>query len=1226
MTNLMNEPPAAVISELAAAVATAPSSTSSIPDAPLSESGAAAAEDSAGGGAGGSVCRKKRIKCSGDDPCTHCVSFGLECAYTTPQKKRGPQKRTAVQAAPAPKAPSTLERLKNVEALLTTLIQAKPGSAEEAAANGESESNIVLNADGSATPLQHLTETTPIDIQAPDEEAKQQKKRQRAKDGKTGERKRRKKAELEVLAGAGAEEIMKEVEGVKEALIREALAKEKKLAKETLSKEEKLLAAAATVAAARGGLPIEERRANVDINGFAKPHGVGGMVGAHDPLPPTPLSASAVASNPTIPAGAHTSHMPPNASPHGLSSTTLSAHSSAPNPHPTHTETQVPPSRVIHYHPPPTHHIPHSGFRGIALSLQRKMRRGIKPTHGSATPPESSQDLVQVSSSGSSGAHNTERTVVEDLASDTILFYGSTSTTTSSAWRQSPRFAGGVMSISLSFEATPSKDDSNWLVDTPPCSPDLVLHLVGLYFSHVHPYFPMIDRHAFARQFKEKRTEHFALLLNSMCALMTQQTRDVSLWSTSPSHVELHNAFFERARVLVGRQFDWPHINNVQALLLLCMVGQGTNINASSYHYLGIAHRQAVEMGMHRNLDNLHHPNLSPALRQSMRATWFCLYILDRYTSVVEGRPMAISDEEWDTPFPSGEDQDLLHLKFHVGLCEILGRIANYVNRPGKPPGVLTRPPGYPSPLTSFRPYPTDPKAVVNELGAQLISWKDALPSYLKARPGAGSIWGFHHHLYGVYHTAWVLLRRLDTGHFDGECVRHAEEIGYVLEFLPAQTKSSGASSGLKDDGGKAPESPEGGPMWTPGFVFVMPLIVYSALTSATLFLDMVLASHHHQQQPPQTPGSVTGGNGGVELVGAKELQRALVAFERLKDTSLFASYYGQLCVEVLRSKGICLETYMSSSSAQAQSARASPEETMPGTHSAVPPQEPQQQKQPSASDPVSQLRAAAKAAVAAQQASQAAAALRASRLGLHPTSINPMTTPTSPPLMHPNSSTSTSAPADTSIPATAKPFVVPSGAAVPVYPRTPDTRRLVTKYPNAPTTTASTSSTSTLMHTQSPQSSLGSRVAATVDPHLAETFAQSFGGVFQRTNSGGSTGSNSLLDLQGAATTPSETPQQGVHTPTTGLGNEQQRQNVSAGYFDPMLFANLTPDGGVSAGGVSTPGTNPPPFFSDSVFSDLLGPLVDYSIWQELAGVMGGSWGGKGGVGLPQGGQGDGK
>ncbi|KAJ3257595.1 Transcriptional activator of fatty acid utilization [Chytriomyces hyalinus] len=562
------------------------------------------------------------------------------------------------------------------------------------------------------------------------------------------------------------------------------------------------------------------------------------------------------------------------------------------------------------------------GFRGIALSLQRKMRRGIhqpasqppnpvtSPSEFLASAPTSPTGPVNggSSSSASSSAYSQHQsstqpaggeytTIVEDLASDAILFFGSTSTTTSSAWRQSPRFAGGIMNISLSFEANPP---STKVLDgdySPPCSMELVLHLVGLYFKHVHPYFPMIHKVRFFQQLKEKRTDHFNLLLNSMCALMSQQCRDLNDWGVV-NPVELHMAFFERARVLLGQQFDWPHINNVQALLLLCMVGQGTNINATSYHYIGIAHRLAVELGMHRNLDNLKHPALDSELLEAMRATWFCLYILDQYTSVVEGRPSAISDDEWDTPFPTCTSFEITMLRHHVGLCEILGRIGNAVNRPGKP-GLTSRPSIFPH-LASTPAAPRDLKKVIDEINANLAAWYSNLPPELAQRPDSNSTWSFHHHLYAMFHTASVLLHRLDVSKFDQTCAMNACEISRVLECLPVPPL------GMEAKGkGVYHETP---------FVFVLPLIVYSALTASTLFLDLTLAARPQDvttkkrksraAKAASLAGKVTPETG---RMAAKQLRKSLVAFDRLKTTSLFANYYGQLIVEVLRNDQVVL-------------------------------------------------------------------------------------------------------------------------------------------------------------------------------------------------------------------------------------------------------------------------------------------------------------------------------
>ncbi|KAJ3028628.1 hypothetical protein HDV00_010115, partial [Rhizophlyctis rosea] len=60
-------------------------------------------------------CRKKRTKCTGEQPCSTCVSFDTQCIYTPRVKKRGPVTKKDQF--------STLEsRLKTVESLLTNLL------------------------------------------------------------------------------------------------------------------------------------------------------------------------------------------------------------------------------------------------------------------------------------------------------------------------------------------------------------------------------------------------------------------------------------------------------------------------------------------------------------------------------------------------------------------------------------------------------------------------------------------------------------------------------------------------------------------------------------------------------------------------------------------------------------------------------------------------------------------------------------------------------------------------------------------------------------------------------------------------------------------------------------------------------------------------------------------------------------------------------------------------
>ncbi|RKO89665.1 hypothetical protein BDK51DRAFT_18887, partial [Blyttiomyces helicus] len=168
---------------------------------------------------------------------------------------------------------------------------------------------------------------------------------------------------------------------------------------------------------------------------------------------------------------------------------------------------------------------------------------------------------------------------------------------------ESPKCGHGVISITLSSDVLPV--DPSAALGPPPCEAELLGHLIELYFAHIHPHFPMIDRPVFMEKLKEKQTEvslrHFSLLLNSMCALVTQHARTLDGFRDSAIPA-LHRAFYERARVLIGKLFNWPHIDSVQALLLLTLVGAGPNQDASSYYYIALARSQAVELGMHRDL------------------------------------------------------------------------------------------------------------------------------------------------------------------------------------------------------------------------------------------------------------------------------------------------------------------------------------------------------------------------------------------------------------------------------------------------------------------------------------------------------------------------------------------------------------------------------------------------------------------------------------------------
>ncbi|KAI9203699.1 fungal-specific transcription factor domain-containing protein [Polychytrium aggregatum] len=478
---------------------------------------------------------------------------------------------------------------------------------------------------------------------------------------------------------------------------------------------------------------------------------------------------------------------------------------------------------------------------------------------GSSSPSSSS-------SKGVTRVHRLENeagtiALLENVDAGILTFFGRTSTATSKFWKQSPRFNEGVMTISLSFQSRPPEAEA----ETFPCSPALVDFLVKQYFDHTHTYFPMVDKQTFMEDYKsDQHPDHFLCLLYAICLIMAQQYITLKEWGID-SISDLRKQFFSRVHHLIGKCFDMQHINILHAELIMCMVGWGPTVIVSSYLYAGMAHRMAVELGMHRNLDTVKHPRFDSRTRETFRITWCCLYVIDRYSSLITGRPLAINDDEWDTPLPA-EAEGTPELIFHVGLCKILGRITSYLNKP----------------LSKRNSRKRDAE-ITADLLAQLKRWHERLPARLKSEPAG--LWSIQHHLHAAYHTTNILVRRMTAGHFDSSCVKSGQAIVGLFRALPINRISN-----VNKDG-QAQTS----------YRFVHPIIVYFNLTTATLFLDLLLASI-------PTKGNKLAPIACDKVPGAEELKTTLDNFVKLREYAMFSIYYRHLIIECIREHGVHLD------------------------------------------------------------------------------------------------------------------------------------------------------------------------------------------------------------------------------------------------------------------------------------------------------------------------------
>nr|OQO26129.1 hypothetical protein B0A51_04523 [Rachicladosporium sp. CCFEE 5018] len=133
-------------------------------------------------------------------------------------------------------------------------------------------------------------------------------------------------------------------------------------------------------------------------------------------------------------------------------------------------------------------------------------------------------------------------------------------------------------------------------------------------------------------------------------------------WHMLPS-AESHHA---RAMQEFNAVLACGGLKSLQAILLLCQYRQGSSIkddSASMWHLVGIAARICLDLGLHREaaypskwVDDMTSDQLNRFVDQEVaRRCFWCLIAMDRVTSNILGRPLAIHDDNIDAQLPSAD-------------------------------------------------------------------------------------------------------------------------------------------------------------------------------------------------------------------------------------------------------------------------------------------------------------------------------------------------------------------------------------------------------------------------------------------------------------------------------------------------------------------------------------------------------------------------------------------
>ncbi|KAG2075201.1 hypothetical protein BDR04DRAFT_1092068 [Suillus decipiens] len=211
-------------------------------------------------------------------------------------------------------------------------------------------------------------------------------------------------------------------------------------------------------------------------------------------------------------------------------------------------------------------------------------------------------------------------------------------------------------------------------------------HLIHLYFTYAHPFFPVIHKGRFLREYNEwKQNSNPAtpeaagatpyqpnpepsqnltkLLLLAIFAIAARYQDDNP---TTPTDAmwDAGNDYLAQARTALAQVYHSSRATTCQALLLLGHREFGIGSMEQGWLYIGMAIRMAQDLGLNRAADNwqLHGRKMfSLEENQVRKHIWWGCCIADKYTSVYMGRPVSIGEGDFDTllPDPAEYNEDI---------------------------------------------------------------------------------------------------------------------------------------------------------------------------------------------------------------------------------------------------------------------------------------------------------------------------------------------------------------------------------------------------------------------------------------------------------------------------------------------------------------------------------------------------------------------------------------
>jgi hypothetical protein len=177
-------------------------------------------------------------------------------------------------------------------------------------------------------------------------------------------------------------------------------------------------------------------------------------------------------------------------------------------------------------------------------------------------------------------------------------------------------------------------------------SVDVMLDLFTVYFTYVHPHYPILSRSDFADKYRRPSAPPSYLLLQSVLFTAVGHCdsallRRLGLGSRYDARLKL----FKRASALYNADHEIDKLTLVQSLFLMSFWWNKPTDQKDTWHWLGISISLAVTIGMHRDTTD---SVLSVEDQRLWKRIWWTLFTEDKHAAAALGRPVHIRLNDCD--------------------------------------------------------------------------------------------------------------------------------------------------------------------------------------------------------------------------------------------------------------------------------------------------------------------------------------------------------------------------------------------------------------------------------------------------------------------------------------------------------------------------------------------------------------------------------------------------